>query len=278
MKAIPMRSFVHRSLMGLSFCALLWPSAPAFAGDDTALVHTRRARVAYDLRDWATAILEYRSAYAAEPKAEYLFGLAQALRQSHDYAAAIYTFRAYNRLDGVSPKQAAAADKLIAKCEAEQADAVAGTPTGSAPTAASPEVPPSRDDEATLSRAPQLDAEPAQRVGTDTTSSGPGAFYEDVLGDSLFIAGLASAGVGTWLLVAGNSAMNDVSAEPTDGAARAAADSAHRKQVTGVVLLPVGGALIAGAVLRWVSAGQETREESGSMSLGPNYIGYSGRF
>jgi hypothetical protein len=277
MKAVCMRSFVQRAVTGLICCALLLPGAAAVAADDAALVHTKRARIAYDLRDWATAIHEYRSAYAAEPKPETLFGLAQALRQNHEYAAAIYTFKAYKRLQGISPQQAAAADLLIAKCEAEQAD-IAARAAARPPAPVPVDAPLRKDGEATLPRAQRLAAAPARDTQRETTSARPGAFYGDVLGDSLFIAGLAGAGVGTWLLINGNSAMKDVPAEPTDRAARVAEDSAHRRQVTGVVLLPVGGVLIVGAIWRWVSVREDAREESGSMSLGPNYIGYSGRF
>jgi hypothetical protein len=257
---------------------------PAIALESEDLDHAKRARVGYDLRDWAVAIREYRAAYEAEPKPEYLFGLAQALRQSGDYAAAVYTFKAYRRLEGISAQQASATELLIARCETDQAKAdeaqLQKEPPAPAETVAAPDdlLASTRGEPGSAESAQALAAWPSEEAPSETPSSPSTAFYQDVLGDSLFVAGLAAAAVGTGLLLGGNSAMDDASAEPTETDAREAIDSARQKQAFGSVLLPLGGVLIAGAVWRWVSVTGDAPDAIVGVSLGPGYVGYRGQF
>jgi tetratricopeptide (TPR) repeat protein len=243
----------------------------ARADDSAAADHAKRGRVAYDLQDWPLAIQEYRAAYAAEQKPEYLFGLAQAQRQKGEYAAAIVSFRAYKRIDAVAPQQATAAELLITKCEAEQSKeeaAAAARKNAQAPTTVPASPPPST--------APALSPHAASPV--DDRPSGSKAFYEDALGDALFVAGIGAAGAGAFFLFSGNSDMKNSSSKPTQGAAQSAADSAHGKQVVGAIVLPAGGVLLAGAIWRWVSAGQSERQTNTGWMIGPSFVGYSGRF
>ena len=78
-------------LAALTLLASTLHTATALA-DEGSVEHAKKARVAYDLQDFPTAVQEYRAAYASEQRAEYLFGLAQAQRQAKDYAGAIATF------------------------------------------------------------------------------------------------------------------------------------------------------------------------------------------
>jgi hypothetical protein len=94
-------------------------SAPAQGSANAAAAeHAKRAQVAFDLQDWATATREYEAAYKAEQKPEYLWGLAQTHRMSGKYADAIRSYKAFQR-SGASTNQANAAEMMIAKCEAE---------------------------------------------------------------------------------------------------------------------------------------------------------------
>lgn len=276
MKHRPPRTFVTATCAGLAFCAALLPPLAAGARDLTASDHAKRGRVAYDLQDWATAVSEYRAAYEAEQNGDYLFGLAQAQRQSGNYAAAIYTFKAYKRLEGVSAEQMSAADLLIGKCEAERAKVEAAQAAAAKPPVQGPENLPS----APTALAAQRVQPPFEAAGAGGARAEPTrrAFYEDVLGDGLFIAGLAAAGVGGGLLVSGNSAMREIAAERTESEARDAADAAHRAQLGGSLLLPVGGVLVVAGVWRWISGGSDAPRAVESLSLGPGYVGYSGQF
>jgi tetratricopeptide (TPR) repeat protein len=275
---------IRHSCAGLLCCAALLHGAAAGALESEVVDHAKRARVSYDLRDWAVAIREYRAAYEAEPKSEYLFGLAQALRQSGDYGAAIYTFKAYRRLEGISPQQASATELLIARCEADQAKAnqeqLQKEPPALAETIAVPDDPLASTgrEPSSAESTPALAGLPSEAASSAAPSSPARAFYQDLLGDSLFMAGLAAAGVGTGLLLGGNSAMDDTAAAPTEADAREAIDSARQKQVLGGVLLPLGGVLVAGAVWRWVSVTGDAPEAIAGVSLGPGYVGYRGQF
>jgi hypothetical protein len=264
---------------------LLGSSALAFAKDPSDTDHAQRARVAYELRDWATAAREYRSAYETEAKSEYLFGLAQSLRQNHDYTAAIFTFKAYKRAEGVTAQQATAAELLLTQCEAEQAKAEALAAVAEAkaarPAAAAEGAPDSSDAAARAPTALGPPAEPAK-----ATSGAPGRpaaarsqpFYADVLGDTLFIAGVGASGVGLALLLGGNASMRDSAQEPTESSAKKSADSAHSKQVLGGILCPIGGALVAGAVWRWISVTSDLPEGLEQVAIGPRFISVSGEF
>lgn len=251
--------------------------------------HAQRARVAYDLRDWTTAAREFTAAYEAEPKSEFLFGLAQSLRQAHDYAGAIFTFRAYKRTEGLTPQQATAAELLMTQCEAEQAkleaQAAMQQANSGAPRPVTPSGPPepapagavaAEPDVSTQRPAPATPAPSASATPVDR--SPPSPFYADVLGDTLFVTGLAAAGVGTGLLLSGNGAMADSARAPTEGQASQAADDAHSRQVLGSVLCPVGGALLVGAVWRWLAVSSPDEPVVDIVSVGPRSIQFSGQF
>jgi hypothetical protein len=237
--------------------------------DDAAADHAKRARVAYDLQDWPVAVQEYRAAYGAEQRPEYLFGLAQSQRQNGDFAAAITSFKAFKRIDSVSAQQATAAEQLITRCEAElsKEEAAAAAKKNAQPAPLAP---------APLPVAPVAPA--THPSPSPERPRGPKPFYEDVLGDVLFVGGLGAAGAGAFFLITGNSAMKDSSSASTEGAAQAAADSAHTKQVIGSVLLPVGGVLLGAAIWRWVTVGSADRSATTGLVIGPTYVGYAGRF
>jgi tetratricopeptide (TPR) repeat protein len=273
MKNLRLRSRLVRTSTPLTLALALASAAPALARDTPAPDRAQRARVAYDLRDWATAAREFRDAYDSEPKSEYLFGLAQALRQSRDFAGAIFTFKAYKRLDGVTPQQATAAELLITQCEAEQAKEEAAAslrqPQLAPPVPASSEAAPAQV-ERPLTTSP---APPPERTPEPSRP-----FYSDVLGDTLFIGSVAAAGVGTVLLLTGNSEMRKSSSSPTERSAEESADDAHGKQIVGTVLLPVSGVFLIGAVWRWMSVGSSADVLPEGVSLGPSSVSYRGQF
>jgi hypothetical protein len=270
------RNLIQFNLIAAAVAASLTASAVA-AADEATVEHAKRARVAYDVQDWPTAIQEYRAAYTAEQKPEYLFALAQAQRQSGDCAAAIASYKAFKRLDSVTPQQGTAAELLITKCEGLQAKAEAEAARRNAAPTASAAAPPA------IAAAPGT---PAPRSTALTSTSGPddragGApkrFYEDLFGDSLFVAGVGMASVGTYLFVRGSSDMNQAASSATEASADSLASSAHGKEVAGEIMIPVGGALVAGAVVRWLTMGSGETPVTTGVWLSPRYIGYTGKF
>lgn len=211
-----------------------------------AAAHAKKAQVAYNLADWATAIKEYRAAYAADQKAGYLFGLAQAQRQSGDCTAAIASYKAYKRGD-VSANQATAAELLLTKCQAqiEQQKAREAVERANAAKADKKEAPPSGPPGETKKPSPQTAPPPA--------ADEPTPWYKDAFGHVLFVAGTGVTVAGAIFLVGGNSDMNNTNGSYDDVHARQ--DSAKKKQVLGVGGLVVGGALLTGAILRYALVG-----------------------
>jgi hypothetical protein len=102
-------------------------------------------------------------------------------------------------------------------------------------------------------------------------------FYADVLGDGLFIAGLAAAGVGTALIVHGNATMRQSDDASTEGTATNRQDDAKREQTAAVALYPIGGVLVLGAIWRWLSVASDAPQTEG-LSLGPGSVTLYGRF
>src|SRR5580658_301229 len=112
-----LRFRLARTLARTSLLAVLL--SPAFGHADDGGEHARVATRAYDLQDWATALKEYKAAYSADPKPEYLWRLAQTQRLSGDFESAILSYKAYQH--GASASQANAAADWIKACEAEVA-------------------------------------------------------------------------------------------------------------------------------------------------------------
>ncbi|MGC4088018.1 MAG: hypothetical protein QM756_08995 [Polyangiaceae bacterium] len=227
----------------------------------------RRAQAAYDVQDWPTAIKEYRAAYQAEQKPEYLWGLAQSLRMSGDCKAAIMSYKAYRRAE-VTANQGTAAELMITRCEADlakqEADAAkaASTPAATAPAAApAPQAGPSQ---------PAPTAAPAAPPPPE-----PKKFYQDVLGDVLFVAGAAAAGVGGYFLLSGNSQVKEGNDAATYGKHADSIDEGKKKQTIGAVVLGAGGALLIGATIRFITFDPTPNEQ---VSLGLDGITFRGRF
>lgn len=204
----------------------------------------RRAQAAYDVQDWPTAIREYRAAYQAEQRPELLWGLAQALRMSGDCRSAILSYKAYRRAD-VSANQGTAAELMITRCEAElmKRDAEAAK-------AATPEQPAAA---AQPAPAPATSQEAPKPAAPPPAPEGPKKFYEDALGDILLVAGVAAAGVGGYFLMKGNSQVSDGNGASTYGSHTDGVDDGKKKQTLGVITLAAGGALLAGATLRFLT-------------------------
>ena len=251
--------------LAISFLAL---ANRADAQGLSAADHARRAQVNYDLQNWSLAIQEFHSAYAIEQKTDYLWGLAQAHRLAGDCAAAIKTFKAYRRSD-LTANQSTAAELQITKCEAEIEK---------------------KEAEAAVEARKAAEAQPAAVVAPRVAAPPPGAtdrpapaaalekkhFYLDVFGDTLFVGGAAAAGVGIYFLLRGSSDMVASTSNPTYRQYDSAVDHASAEQTTGGVLLGVGGALIAGSIVRWLTMGSGSTEARAALVVAPN--GVAGRF
>lgn len=244
--------------------------------------HAKKAQNAYDVQNWAAAIQEYQAAYQADASPDYLWGLAQAQRLAGDCASAIRSYKAFKRNDAVTANQGTAAELQIVTCENEldkkQAEAMkkrevvpmpVGKTNGSTPTPTPAEAP------AATAVAPAT-APPAPRAD----GSGSKPFYTDVLGDLLLVAGVATAGIGTYVLLSANSDMRNTTSEPTYKGYDESVDEATKKQRLGAIVLGSGGLLVGLAVARYLtmSPGAKSAPPRAGFLLGPASVGYAGRF
>jgi len=81
-----------RALAAVPIAVVVCAAAPAFAD---ASAHIAAAKKAERTGDWRKALQEWKAAYAAEPNAEYLIGIGDALVQLGDKAEAKKNYEAY---------------------------------------------------------------------------------------------------------------------------------------------------------------------------------------
>ena len=81
----------------------------------------------------------------------------------------------------------------------------------------------------------------------------PKRFYQDALGDVLFVAGAAAAGVGGYFLFKGNSEVKSGNDADTYTDHTDSVDAGKKKQTLGAVALGAGGALLVGATVRFLT-------------------------
>jgi len=230
--------------------------------------HAKRAQVAYDLQDWATATNEYQAAYQFDQKPEYLWGLAQAQRLSGDCTKAISTYKAYRRGD-VTQNQATAAELLVTKCEAEILKKEAEAASAAQKSQAAPV--------AAATPASASTSKPSSNTAHDELSTGK-PFYADAVGDTLFVTSIVAGGVGTYLLLKGNSDMHGSNDASVYRDYDSRANRASKEQIAGVVTLSGGGVLLAIAAIRYLTLGERPLTEPSAINLGPTGIRWSGSF
>jgi hypothetical protein len=265
------RSFNACSLLALGVALAISSAASVARAQSTADAgapsHEKRAQVAYALQDWPTAIREFEAAFQDEQKPDFLWGIAQAQRQSGDCKAAITTYKSYRRSE-ISADQSAAADSRIQHCEEELQQKAAQAATKPEPQLAHPALPPpSAGAPATSSAQAPAPAppEPAR------------PFYADAFGDVLVLTGVAAAGAGTYFLLAGNSAMRAAQSASYSGYD---SDTHHasREQLIGATTLAGGGLFIACGVVRFLTLGSSSSGPGTALTVSPLGFDLRGRF
>jgi len=175
----------------------------------------------YAVGKWAEAIEAFRAGYEIEPRPDFLYALAQAERMSGDCRAAAAAYRAFLRTSPAE-KAAGSARQNLERCEAQ----VAAEPaTTSAPPVATPAV--------------KIDVAPRR------------AWYSDPAGDVLGALGLAIVGTGGALWGVGEAGVQSANAATRYDQFGGGA-GAERERTVGIVGVAVGGALMLGAVGRWI--------------------------
>jgi len=236
---------------------VLAPAAALADSGSEANAHVAKATKAHKEGRYEEARAELEAAYALAPKPELLYALGQIHVKLGNCQTATAHFQRFVATQS-DPQIAKVVDQAIATCKP--------APPAAAPDAAAPQLPPA----------------------ASTTEPGPAAqresaWYQDKLGDSLVLGGVAMAVVG---LVEYRSALSDLDAAG-DHTSTTTLDryhelvgDAHDKRTASIVLAGAGSLLIAGGIVRYVlhDRGTESRGIGVAPAASGGVITYGGRF
>ena len=89
----------------------------ARADDPSLQDHYKKGMAAYALEEWDQAIAEFEDGFRAEPRAVFLYNIAEAYRQSNRPVAAVTFYRKYLALAGADAGDRSAVEGLVAELE-----------------------------------------------------------------------------------------------------------------------------------------------------------------
>jgi tetratricopeptide (TPR) repeat protein len=204
-----------------------------------------RGLARFAAHDYAGAIADLEAGHALDPRREFLFAEGQAKRLAGDCKSAIAL---YQRFLATSPPtvQANATQIALGRC-AQHLAAHPEVVVVSAPAPPTPPPPP---------------APP---------------WWHDAWGLRLSITGAVGIAVGTGFLAAAYVARSDADDADTYAAYNARYSAAESRRTVGVTALAVGGALLAGGVIRFAVVRREARAHA-TVSFGPGSLGLAGSF
>jgi tetratricopeptide (TPR) repeat protein len=235
-------------------------AAPSYAdSSDDARAHYRRGTNAFNLGHYLEAVKEYEAAYQMKDDPALLFNIAQAYRLAGENESAVRVYKSYLHQVPDAPNRSEV-EKRLAELQVliEQQHKMQQAPP-----------------EGTMPPQPAT-AEPVVAAPTASATSNVDTgrrWYHDRVAVGLAAGGVASLAAGLGFTIAGNL---DLSRAPnaadlqdhdnlrTNGTAFAA---------TGYVLLGVGAALCAGAIIKWAvhPRGQTLARVLGSNPLGGTF-------
>ena len=250
------------------------PSAPPAASAD-ALV--QQAMKDYQGGRLAEALDGFRRAYALSPDPSYLFSMAKIEIKLDDCASAVQHLQQYLATrPGAKATQAAQADIDGCRQKLGAAAPAAGSPgapvapgapaaagssvTSPGPTPAEPAPVPREAEPSTLPAQPPP-AEPLRPAPPRSASeSGGSAWYTDALGDVLAGVGVIGLAAGGGLHLAARSASRDAEKAPGLEEYERRRGRADSLNTAGIVAASLGGALLVGGVIRYVTRGDSGEE------------------
>jgi tetratricopeptide (TPR) repeat protein len=235
-------------------------AAPLSEGQDAKKQAQQRytqALVYYNAQKYADAVAMLKDAYTLDPRPEYLYSLGQAERMAGDCTDALAAYRAYLRTNP-EPRRAEYVRRNMDRCT-ERSDPQTNNTTE---TDASPAPPMTNSQPVPLTGAP-APAPTAQPESLSLRTRGTRSpFYKDPLGDVLSAVGIAGLASGAALFATGR---HDVGAAND---AKVYQDFVDRsggepREVAGIVVMGVGGALLIGGIVRYVVRPTRMHPESG---------------
>jgi len=242
-------------------------AAQAEADPDTAKSHADRGMMYYNLSDWPSAIREFRDAFKADPRPEYLFSKAQAERQRGDYAAAILSYKAFLRTGDHSPARIAATEGLMAECQDKLEE-------GRRAEAQRQREERKRREE----RAPEVVRIDPPR---EPSASAHRSWATDPAGLVLFISAVGVGATGTAFFFWGSSEMRNSTKQATYRQYESDVEAAKTKRILGIVGMAVGAGLLATSIVRFALVASRSPKDqaiNASLVLSPTGIGVDGQF
>jgi tetratricopeptide (TPR) repeat protein len=221
------------------------PEMAATAMRPEAQAYYERGLARFAARDYAGAVADLEAGYALDPRREFLFAEGQAKRLAGDCTGAVALFQRFLASDP-PPVQANATQIALGRCAQQMA--------------AHPEV---------VVVAPPAPPPPPRAP--------PPPWWHDAWGLRLSIAGAVGVAVGTGFLIAAYGARSDAGNATNYADYDARFATAESRRNIGVTALAVGGALVAGGVVRFVLVRREARAQA-SLAIGPGTIGVGGTF
>ena len=211
-----------------------------------ARAHFDRGRALYDAGQYSEAIAELTAGRAIDPNADFEYALGQAYRKLGDCEHAVAHYRAF--LASQPPEaEAERVEANLARCPL-----VAPLPPAPTPTP-------------TPTPTPRVDSPPRR------------GFYRDVVGGTLAAGGLVGIGTGVTLLFLGEHNARASYAAPTLARLQQLSASARRDRTIGAISVVAGGALAAGAVVRYIMAARRDPAVSVTVTHDSIAVVWSGR-
>ncbi|MBI4510337.1 MAG: hypothetical protein HY698_11940 [Deltaproteobacteria bacterium] len=197
----------------------------------------------YEARDYEAAIDEFRRGHAFVPRLDLLFAWAQAERLSGDCPSAVVLYRKF--IESNPPaKQAEAAQKNMARCEAALATRPEELPDALRPSAVS--APP-----------PEPTPEPTARPASEPLPKEAHGRSVDKVGIGLLATGLAGMGTGLVFLVTSSKEATHAQERDRYDEYEGGFERARQRRLVAITALALGTALVAGGT--WHLALSEQR-------------------
>jgi tetratricopeptide (TPR) repeat protein len=205
--------------------------------------HLKRGVELFAAHQYEAAIAEFEAGNGLDPRPDFLFALAQAERLSGDCASAILYYREF-LASQPSERQAEAARANLNRCEHVLSTSRASRDAGGEDKPAEPAPPPTA--------APESEAEPLAPIPPPPDR---GPWYTDVLGDALLGGGLVIGAAGGFFWLQSSSSRDDALDATAYDEYESKMDDARSQRAIAIGAFAVGGALVTGAVVRYLTRG-----------------------
>jgi tetratricopeptide (TPR) repeat protein len=212
----------------------------------------RRGLALYQAGKYAEAAVELETAYIDAPTLPIGFALAQSLRLAGNCTRALIFYRQV--LEQAPPASRAKLVAAMAPCEELEHSEAIRIEDGRVEAA---RVEAARVEAARGEAVRKASAEPSRDAAPETRP-----WHRDVLGGVLVGAGLLSAGAGGYAFVVARGRYADAEHATSDHDFRTADAAGQRSNRYGIIGSAVGGALVAGGIVRYIIVGLRARRST----------------